>query len=64
MKNCTSPCLALHKVYLCKFSSFHSELDKLFQAKYSLNNFEDNDVGALMYFVQDRGPSSFNDLIR
>ena len=34
MKNCTSPCFALHKVYFCKFSSFYSELDKLFQTKY------------------------------
>ena len=43
-----------------------SELDKLFQAKCSHNNFEDNDVDALnamMYFVQDREPSSFNDVL-
>ena len=63
MKNCNSPCLALHKVYFCKFSSSHSELDQFYQVKCSHNNFENNDVDALigmMCFVQDREPSSLN----
>ena len=66
MKNCTSPCFALRKVYFCKLLSFYSELDKLFQTKNCLNNFEDNDVDALiakMFFVQDTEPSGFNDVI-
>ena len=66
MKNSTSSCFALHKFYFWKFSSFYSHLDKLLQTKYSLNNFEDNDVDALIamnYFVHDREPSSFNDVI-
>ena len=66
MENYTSPCFVMHKVFFCKFSSFYSELDKLFQMKYCLNKFEDNDVDALpvmMFFVQDRDPSSFNDEI-
>ena len=41
----------------CSLSILYSELDMLFQAKSTLNSFEDN-VNALiemMFFVQDRG---------
>ena len=54
------------KKFVSVKSSLYTELDKLLRAKYSINNFEDNDVDvliAMMYFVQDREACRFNDLL-
>ena len=48
------------------FLIFNSELDNLFQATQSLDDFEDKDVHALnvkIYFIEVRETSIFNDVI-